>query len=235
MTVFMLTVSVIMLVGTASLTPSPAARSRCAVVRFRVGIRTGGGVGRFVVGRFVRSAGLVVDTADCNTCQSRLHYVVTGCVVPLEDFLPMPSLSTTSSAHWMRLRSAGSALKRSTPEGAERRRTGCGRTSVIVLPPCGVGVAVRIAPGEAIFELDMMSRGRECSIQALGSPGCGTMGGRGGALYAQGPNEASSRGGRQRGTGRAGERDRRQSRMAQQRKGRGGQAADLLRAKLACM
>jgi hypothetical protein len=44
MTVFMLTVSVIMLVGTASLTPSPAARSRCAVVRFRVGIRTGGGV-----------------------------------------------------------------------------------------------------------------------------------------------------------------------------------------------
>jgi hypothetical protein len=134
----------------------------------------------------------------------------------------MPSLSTTSSAHWMRLRSAGSALKRSTPEGAERRRTGCGRTSVVVLPPCGVGVAVRIAPGEAIFELDMMSRGRECSIQALGSPGCRTMGGRGGALYAQGPNEASSRGGRQRGTGRAGERHR--SRMAQQGKGRGGQA-----------
>jgi hypothetical protein len=146
-------------------------------------------------------------------------------MVPLEDFLPMPSLSTTSSAHWMRRRSAGSALRRNTPDGAERRKTGCGRTSVVVLPPCGVGVAVRVAPGEAmVFEFDMITRERECSVQALESPGCGTMDRRGGAVYAQGPNEESNRRGCQRGTGRAGERHRTQSQMAQQCKGwkRGG-------------
>jgi hypothetical protein len=60
----------------------------------------------------------------------------------------------------MRLRSAGSALRRSTPEGAEGRRTGCGRTSVVVLPPCGVDVAVRVATGEAMFEFDIMCRER---------------------------------------------------------------------------
>jgi hypothetical protein len=119
--------------------------------------------------------------------------------VPLEDFLPMPSLSTTSSAHWMRLRSAGSALKRSTPEGAERRKTGCGRTSMVVLPPCGVGVAVRVAPGEAMeFEFDMIAREGKYLDQTLKSPSCGTMGG---AMYAQGPDEASIRCGSLRGTG----------------------------------
>ena len=33
----------------------------------------------------------------------------------------------------MCLRSVGSARNRSTPEGAERRRTGCGRTSMVLL------------------------------------------------------------------------------------------------------
>jgi hypothetical protein len=119
--------------------------------------------------------------------------------LPLEDFLPMPSLSTTSSAHWMRLRSAGCALKRSTPEGAERRKTGCGRTSTVVLPPWGLGVAVRVALGEAMeFEFDMIARGGKCSGQARKDPSCGTMGG---ALYVQGPNGASNRQECQRGTG----------------------------------
>lgn len=39
-----------------------------------------------------------------------------GLYVPFDDFLPMPSLSTTSSAHCMCLVSAGTARRRSVPE-----------------------------------------------------------------------------------------------------------------------
>ena len=63
---------------------------------------------------------------------------------PLLLFLPMPSLSITSSAHWMWRRSSGSARKRRTPDGAERRRTGFGAVSCRVwLPVSREGVAVR--------------------------------------------------------------------------------------------
>jgi hypothetical protein len=59
----------------------------------------------------------------------------------------------------MCLRSAGSALNRSTPEGADRRRTGCGRTSVVVLPPSRVGAADRVAVGWAmVLGLDINLR-----------------------------------------------------------------------------
>jgi hypothetical protein len=49
----------------------------------------------------------------------------------LDDFLPMPSLSMTSSAHWMWRSSAGSARSRRAPEGKRRRRVG---VWTIVLP-----------------------------------------------------------------------------------------------------
>lgn len=57
----------------------------------------------------------------------------------------------------MCLRSVGSALNLNTPDGAELRRTGCGRASTVLLPS-RVGVAVRVvAAAEAILlEVDMM-------------------------------------------------------------------------------
>jgi hypothetical protein len=106
-------------------------------------------------------------------CELRLHHDDTAAYVPLEDFLPMPSLSITSSAHWMRLRSVGEALKRSTPEGAERRKTGCGRTSMVLLPLCATGVAVRliVAWDDMAVEFDIIVRQQENSDQTLKAQG----------------------------------------------------------------
>jgi hypothetical protein len=66
--------------------------------------------------------------------------------VPFDDFLPIPSLSTTSSAHWMCRRSEGSARSRSTPDGAERRTTSS-VSSMVRLPVSREGVAVREGAG----------------------------------------------------------------------------------------
>jgi hypothetical protein len=55
-------------------------------------------------------------------------------------------------------RSNGSARSRSTPEGADRRRTGCGRTSSIVLLP-EFGVAVRdgaVCGAAIVVKCDML-------------------------------------------------------------------------------
>jgi hypothetical protein len=83
----------------------------------------------------------------------------------------------------MRLRSVGEALKRSTPEGAERRKTGCGRTSMVLLPLCATGVAVRliVAWDDMAVEFDIIVRQQENSDQTLKAQGFGN--GRG-VLYA---------------------------------------------------
>lgn len=69
--------------------------------------------------------------AACDRCSKLDGRLVSRAVArtpssdaPLDDFLPIPSLSMTSSAHWMRLCSVGSARRRKTPEGPERRKTG---------------------------------------------------------------------------------------------------------------
>jgi hypothetical protein len=97
----------------------------------------------------------------------------------------------------MRLRPVGSARRRSTPEGADSRKTGCGRTSTVLLPPCAVDVAVRVvAPCEDMAaELDM-SCGVEIGLwkgvaqSDPSSTSCGTMGG---AIDTQGPEEGTNR------------------------------------------
>lgn len=78
----------------------------------------------------------------------------------LDDFLPMPSLSITSSAHCIWRCSEGSARRRNVPEGRLRRRTGDGRVCMVVLPaegPMGcvadIGLAIarngRLCEGDA--------------------------------------------------------------------------------------
>jgi hypothetical protein len=129
-------------------------RSRGAVIRLRIRITiTRRAVRRRVVRRLIRSTRLVVDAADCarvsplvnstqlNPTQPKPAQRRRG-TVPFDDFLPMPSLSTTSSAHWMWRRSEGSARRRSTPDGADRR-TAPSVTSMVRLPVSRKGVAVR--------------------------------------------------------------------------------------------
>jgi hypothetical protein len=73
----------------------------------------------------------------------------------------------------MRLRSVGAALNRSTPEGAERRRTGCGRTSIVLLPLCAAGVAVRaiVACEDMAVEFDIIVGQQENSNETLKAQG----------------------------------------------------------------
>jgi hypothetical protein len=90
---------------------------------------------------FTRASAVALAEASNDTASVSSNWQVH---VPLLLFLPMPSLSTTSSAHWMWRRSSGSARKRRTPDGAERRRTGFGAVSCRVwLPVSREGVAVR--------------------------------------------------------------------------------------------
>jgi hypothetical protein len=136
-------------------TPSPSAGSRSAVVRLAIRVVRARAVRRLVT-RLAGFAGRVVYAAYCSRMRQRLllqqnptalpwQAVAGRCMyVPLLLFLPMPSLSITSSAHWMWRRSSGSARKRRTPDGAERRRTGFGVVSCRVwLPVSREGVAVR--------------------------------------------------------------------------------------------
>jgi hypothetical protein len=97
----------------------------------------------------------------------------------------------------MRLRSVGSARRRSTPEGADSRKTGWGRTSMVLLPPCAVGAAVRVvAPCEdmaAGFDMSCgvgISLGMGVAQSVPSSISCGTMGG---AIDTQGPEEGTNR------------------------------------------
>lgn len=104
------------------------------------------------------SQGCVNGAAESNTpcARQRLGLDEGGVSVPLLLFLPMPSLSMTSSAHWMCLRSSGSARRRKTPDDAFRRVTGFGCVSSSVwLPVSRDGVAVR----EGAFDIADRWRG----------------------------------------------------------------------------
>jgi hypothetical protein len=95
---------------------------------------------------------------------------------PLDDFLPMPSLSTTSSAHCMCLSSAGSARKRRVPEVAWRRRTGW---VVVTLPLVRFGCAVCVP---MLFVFDMLEKR---AVRLLGKGGLYVSGrvGGGGTIF----------------------------------------------------
>ena len=121
-------------------TPGPSTGSRSAVIWLAIRVVRARAVGRLVT-RLAGFAGRVVYAAYCscvsavalaeesNGTASASSHVQVQVHVPLLLFLPMPSLSITSSAHWMWRRSSGSARKRRTPDGAERRRTGFGVVS----------------------------------------------------------------------------------------------------------
>ena len=89
----------------------PSNRSRCAVVWLAIGIARVA-ARRFVPRRLVGGMRFVVDAAHCggksqNITPRELFHVGS---LPFEDFLPMPSLSITFSAHWICLVSTRSAL-----------------------------------------------------------------------------------------------------------------------------
>lgn len=127
-----------------ALTALALARAGSAVVWLALRVVVAGAVRGGLVAGLAGFAGRVVDAAYWLVSGLCLWVVYARASLPLLLFFPIPSLSTTSSAHWMCLRSSGAARKRKTPEGADRRRTGFGCVCWTVwLPVSRDGVAVR--------------------------------------------------------------------------------------------
>lgn len=129
----------VMVVGAAA---AAVSGTRGAVVGLAVGVVIRGRrvVGRGFVRGFAEFALLVVDATHCASIVSLVipHAVTRSqragkCPrVPFDDFLPIPSLSTTSSAHWMWRRCTGSARRRRVPDG---RFSGDSPDSVVTMEP----------------------------------------------------------------------------------------------------